>query len=85
MSQPFRLGTVRPISYHQEAGIGTLSDACKNPDDIFDALHRPKVGNMDQDSLVIRSVFLPQTAVNGPSIDVAIDEIRHHFHAPFNL
>jgi len=76
-SQPFRLRTIGSVANQQQLGRKFLSHAVKNLDYVEHALHRPEVGKVHQQPLVVPDIL---DALFHPfrfaQILVAVDEVR---------
>jgi len=78
--QPFCLRTVGPVANQQQLGRNFLAHAVKDFDYIEDAFHRPEVGKVHQQPLVVPDIL---AALFQPfrlaQILVAVDEVRDDF------
>src|SRR5262249_18502573 len=83
--QPLGLRAVRAITDHQQAGFHFLPNKRKYFDDIFDSLDRPKIRDMNEDPLIWSAQLCRKIRVRRATIDVAVDEIRHHDPLALNL
>jgi len=75
--QPLRLGTIGAVANQQQLGRDFLAHTVKDFDHIQDAFHRPEVGKMHQQPLVVGHVLAP---LFHPfwfaQILVAVDKVR---------
>jgi len=75
--QPLRLGTIGAVANQQELGRDLLVHAVENLDHIQNAFHRPEVGKMHQQALVVGDIlaafFQPLRLAQ---VFVAVHEVR---------
>jgi len=78
--QPFCLGPIGPVANQQQLGRNFLADTIKDFDHIQDAFHRPEVGKVHQQPLVVGNIL---AAFFHPfrftQILVAVHEVRNDF------
>jgi len=55
--QPFRLGTIGTVTNQEQLGWNFLAHAVKNLDYVEHTLHRPEVGKVHQQPLVVADIF----------------------------
>ena len=66
------------IADEEEFGGHVLDDACENFDDIVQAFNGAKIGNVDDDALVVLREPLAQLRHVEAPMDRAVQKIRDH-------
>ena len=79
--QPLRGRSLRAITHEQELCRNILSHAIKNLDHVQDTLYGPKIRNVHEYALALRSIFgaaVAQFLI--AAVQIAIDEVVNHLN-----